>query len=73
MERKGSILEKTVQALDLPADVAGLPRIELLGISTVAGNKEINFTTDNTLRVVDMLRSNVPVYRGCWTSMVAKL
>lgn len=31
MERKGSILEKTVQALDLPADVAGLPRIELLG------------------------------------------
>lgn len=31
MERKGSILEKTVQALDLPAEVAGLPRIELLG------------------------------------------
>ena len=31
MERKESILEKTVQALDLPADVAGLPRIELLG------------------------------------------
>ena len=49
------------------------PRIELLGISTVAGNKEIGFTTDNTLRVVDMLRSNTPVYRGCWTSMVAKL
>ena len=31
MERKESILEKTVQALDLPPDVAGLPRIELLG------------------------------------------
>lgn len=31
MERKQSILEKTVQALDLPSDVAGLPRIELLG------------------------------------------
>ncbi len=31
MERKQSILEKTAQALDLPADVAGLPRIELLG------------------------------------------
>ena len=43
------------------------PPIELLG------NKEINFTTDNTLRVVDMLRSDVPVYRGCATSMVAKL
>ena len=49
------------------------PRIDLLGISTVAGNKEINFTTDNTLRVVDMLRSDTPVYRGCHTSMVAKL
>lgn len=31
MERKQSILEKTAQALDLPADVVGLPRIELLG------------------------------------------
>lgn len=31
MERKQSILERTAQALDLPADVAGLPRIELLG------------------------------------------
>lgn len=31
MERKQNILEKTVQALDLPSDVAGLPRIELLG------------------------------------------
>lgn len=49
------------------------PRIDLLGVTTVAGNKEINFTTDNTLRVVDLLRSNTPVYRGCATSMVAKL
>ena len=31
MERRASILEKTAQALDLPPDVAGLPRIELLG------------------------------------------
>ena len=31
MERKESILEKTAQVLDLPPDVAGLPRIELLG------------------------------------------
>ncbi len=31
MERKESFLEKTAQALDLPPDVAGLPRIELLG------------------------------------------
>lgn len=31
MERKQNLLEKAVRALDLPADVAGLPRIELLG------------------------------------------
>ena len=31
MERKESILEKTVRALALPPDLAGLPRIELLG------------------------------------------
>lgn len=31
MERKESILEKAVQALDLPGEVAGLPRVELLG------------------------------------------
>lgn len=31
MERKESILEKAVQALDIPGEVAGLPRVELLG------------------------------------------
>ncbi len=31
MERKENILERAVRALDLPADVAGLPHIELLG------------------------------------------
>lgn len=31
LERKQNILEKAVRALDLPPDVAGLPRIELLG------------------------------------------
>ncbi len=49
------------------------PALDLLGITTVAGNKEIGFTTDNTLRVVDLLRSKVPVYRGCHTSMVSTL
>ncbi len=31
MERKESILEKAVRVLDIPADVAGVPRIEILG------------------------------------------
>ncbi|MDO4566524.1 MAG: nucleoside hydrolase [Oscillospiraceae bacterium] len=48
-------------------------KLELLGVSTVAGNKEINFTTDNTLRVIELLGSKAPVYRGCHTSMVTKI
>ena len=31
LARKANILERAAQALDLPADLAGLPRIELLG------------------------------------------
>ena len=31
MERKQTILERAVGALDLPADLAGLPLIQLLG------------------------------------------
>ena len=47
--------------------------IDLLGVCTVAGNKEINFTTDNTLRVIDLLGADIPVMRGCYTSMVTKV
>ena len=31
MEKKGRILERTAAALELPADVVGLPRLELTG------------------------------------------
>ena len=31
LDRKASILERAARALDLPPDLAGLPRIELLG------------------------------------------
>lgn len=49
------------------------PKIDLIGITTVAGNKEINFTTDNTLRVVEFMGAKVPVYRGCAKAMVCTL
>lgn len=39
--------------------------VELLGVSTVAGNVGVTYTTDNTLRVLGWLgASTVPVYRG---------
>lgn len=41
------------------------PEIELIGVSTLAGNVGVARTTDNTLRVLDWLGAgHVPVYRG---------
>lgn len=54
--------------------LAGLsPELDLLGISTVNGNRSIDITTTNTLRLVDYLGFDVPVYRGCYIPMVASL
>jgi inosine-uridine nucleoside N-ribohydrolase len=41
------------------------PDIELLACTTVWGNRPLENTTDNTLRVLDHInRSDIPVYRG---------
>lgn len=41
------------------------PTVDLLGVTTVAGNVEITHTTANTLRVLDFVgATHVPVYRG---------
>lgn len=47
--------------------------IDLLGVCTVAGNKNIDFTTENTLAVVEALHKSVPVFRGCSSSIVTGL
>lgn len=39
--------------------------LEVLGITTVHGNLPVQYTTDNTLRVIDLLKSNIKVYPGC--------
>jgi inosine-uridine nucleoside N-ribohydrolase len=41
------------------------PELDLLGVTTVNGNVEVQYCTDNTLRVLDHIgRSEVPVYEG---------
>jgi inosine-uridine nucleoside N-ribohydrolase len=41
------------------------PDLDLIGVTTVTGNLPIEYTTDNTLRVLDWIgRPDVPVYRG---------
>lgn len=47
--------------------------IDLIGITTVNGNKNIEYTTENTLRVVEFLNSNCPVYKGCHLPLVSTL
>ena len=42
-----------------------LPRLDILGLTTVFGNASLAHTTRNTLRLLEYLgRSDVPVYRG---------
>lgn len=49
------------------------PDIDLVALCTVWGNQPIENTTDNTLRLVDALGIDVPVYRGCNTAMTKYL
>lgn len=46
------------------------PDIQLEAVCSVAGNKDIDKTTENTLRVVQLLGADVPVYRGCREPLV---
>lgn len=39
--------------------------LDLIGITTVNGNRIVPKTTENALRVVQFLGADVPVYRGC--------
>ena len=47
---------------------------DVLGICTVNGNREVRLTTDNTLRVLDLLgMPQIPVFKGCEFPMVSTL
>lgn len=54
--------------------LAGLSeKIDLIGVCSVNGNRNIDITTENTLRVVDYLNLKVPVFRGCSLPLVVSL
>ena len=47
------------------------PEVELVGVSTVAGNVPLQRTTDNTLRLLQWAgRADVPVYAGAERPLV---
>ncbi len=52
----------------------GSPELEVLGISCVAGNVPLHYTTRNALLVAELARrSDVPVFAGCDRPMVRDL
>jgi len=46
---------------------------EVVGICTVHGNRPLENTTENTLRVVELLGSDVPVIKGCAAPITAAI
>ncbi|MEA2768884.1 MAG: hypothetical protein QOD93_1846, partial [Acetobacteraceae bacterium] len=41
------------------------PELELVGVTTVNGNVEVRYCTDNSLRTLDFIgRSDIPVFEG---------
>ncbi len=48
----------------------GHPGIELLGITTVAGNVGLDRTTENALAVCEFIGASVPVTAGCATPLI---
>lgn len=40
------------------------PELDLVAVTTVAGNAPVEYCTDNTLRVLDHIGADLPVYRG---------
>ncbi len=44
--------------------------LDVIGITVVQGNQPLKYTLENTLRVVELMGGNVPVYGGCPEPMV---
>ena len=48
-------------------------QLDVLGITTCHGNLPVEYTTDNTLRVLQFLGADIPVYRGAEHPLVMDL
>ncbi len=74
-------MEKVILDVDTGTDdaiaiMAALksPDLEVLGICSVNGNRGVEYTTENTLRVVEYMEAaHVPVHKGCALPMVVSL
>lgn len=75
MEKKKVILDVDTGTDDAIAIMTAVmsEELEVLGVCSVNGNRGIDFTTENTLRVIEYLGKDIPVFRGCSLPMVVSL
>lgn len=75
MEKEKIILDVDTGSDDAIALICAMlsDEVDLLGITTVTGNVDIENSTDNTLRVVECCDSNVKVYRGASLPLASTL
>lgn len=74
-KKRKLILDVDTGSDDALAIMAALlsPEFEVVGICSVNGNRPLPNTTENTLRVVELLGADVPVIKGCATPIAATL
>ena len=74
-KRKKVILDVDTGSDDAVAIISAIlcEELEVLGIIASHGNQPLPYTLANTLRVVEMLGSDVPVFGGCGQPMVQYL
>lgn len=75
MEKQKVILDVDTGTDDAIAIMTALasPELDVLGVCTVNGNRSVDNTTENTLRLKEYLGSDVRVYKGCSLPMVSSL
>ena len=59
-------------AISIIIAASGRSRLEILGITTVAGNVEVEKNTVNALKICELLELDVPVYQGASGPMVKR-
>ncbi len=75
MEKRKIILDVDTGTDDAVAIIlaACCEELDILGLTTVNGNRGIEYTTENTLRVVELLEKDIKVYKGCGLPIAATL
>ncbi|MBQ1234124.1 MAG: nucleoside hydrolase [Oscillospiraceae bacterium] len=75
LKRRKLIMDVDTGADDAVALILSLmsPELEVIGMTSVNGNREVYLTTLNTLRVKELVGAKAPVYKGCEYPLVATL